>query len=266
MAPIVAWAVPDDANSRNTHAIEIPYLLSLLTPGGTVQSPPGILDLEQRYADHMLAIWPVAASAGAAQGGGMDASLHWSDEAQDRGWLLMRDAVAAQHPQQWALWTPQERVAAVAHAARPAVAPLFWAFRLMVGSGLVCLAVCALAFRHRKALAAGLAPRLMRAVQLALPLPWVAILSGWFVAEVGRQPWTIYGQLPTFHASLHPSLEAGVTHAFGMVLAGAVLAVAYAALVKLIWRAGPAGAPWQVTQVLGKVVAKLLPGSRSSNA
>jgi hypothetical protein len=32
---------------------------------------------------------------------------------------------------------------------------------------------------------------------LSFPLPFIAILTGWFTAEVGRQPWTIYGVLRT---------------------------------------------------------------------
>jgi len=32
------------------------------------------------------------------------------------------------------------------------------------------------------------------------PLPWIAILTGWFTAEVGRQPWTVYGVLRTAKA------------------------------------------------------------------
>lgn len=31
-----------------------------------------------------------------------------------------------------------------------------------------------------------------------LPAPWLAAEFGWFVAEYGRQPWTIYGMLPTY--------------------------------------------------------------------
>jgi cytochrome d ubiquinol oxidase subunit I len=35
---------------------------------------------------------------------------------------------------------------------------------------------------------------------LSFPLPWIAILTGWFTAEVGRQPWVVYGLLRTAHA------------------------------------------------------------------
>jgi cytochrome d ubiquinol oxidase subunit I len=35
----------------------------------------------------------------------------------------------------------------------------------------------------------------------ALPLPWLAIEGGWFLAEFGRQPWVVEGVLPTFYAA-----------------------------------------------------------------
>jgi cytochrome d ubiquinol oxidase subunit I len=35
---------------------------------------------------------------------------------------------------------------------------------------------------------------------ISFPLPFIAILTGWFTAEVGRQPWTVYGVLRTAHA------------------------------------------------------------------
>ncbi|MNI71004.1 Cytochrome bd ubiquinol oxidase subunit 1 [compost metagenome] len=38
----------------------------------------------------------------------------------------------------------------------------------------------------------------LRLAVLAIPLPWIAIESGWILAEVGRQPWAVEGVLPTF--------------------------------------------------------------------
>ena len=40
-------------------------------------------------------------------------------------------------------------------------------------------------------------PWLLKWAFWSLPLPWIACEAGWFVAEYGRQPWTIYGVLPT---------------------------------------------------------------------
>jgi cytochrome d ubiquinol oxidase subunit I len=82
----------------------------------------------------------------------------------------------------------------------PAVSPLFWSFRIMVGLGFYFIALFAVAFllaskrwltRYRSFLWFAF---------LSLPLPWIAAELGWIVAEVGRQPWVIEGVLPTFLA------------------------------------------------------------------
>ncbi len=41
---------------------------------------------------------------------------------------------------------------------------------------------------------------LLWAIFCSFPLPFIAILTGWFTAEVGRQPWTVYGLLRTSEA------------------------------------------------------------------
>jgi cytochrome d ubiquinol oxidase subunit I len=80
----------------------------------------------------------------------------------------------------------------------PKVAPIFWSFRLMVGLGLLFLFIfsCSFYYLVRKQLA----PQrwLLRLALFSIPLPWVAAELGWFVAEYGRQPWTISGILPTY--------------------------------------------------------------------
>ena len=70
----------------------------------------------------------------------------------------------------------------------------------MVASGFIMLAVFLAAFyystRHKIT-----QPRwLLKASLYSLPLPWVACEAGWFVAEFGRQPWSIAEILPV-HAS-----------------------------------------------------------------
>jgi cytochrome d ubiquinol oxidase subunit I len=57
---------------------------------------------------------------------------------------------------------------------------------------------------------------LLWATFLGFPLPFIAILTGWFTAEVGRQPWTVYGLLRTADA-MTPSLTAGAA-AFSLVV------------------------------------------------
>jgi cytochrome d ubiquinol oxidase subunit I len=79
---------------------------------------------------------------------------------------------------------------------RPAVAPLFFAFRLMVGIGVLMLAVSWTGtWLTRRGRAA---PRWMLWVLAAMTFSgWIATLAGWIVTEVGRQPWLVYGVLRT---------------------------------------------------------------------
>ncbi|GAB3901409.1 hypothetical protein GCM10027612_64750 [Microbispora bryophytorum subsp. camponoti] len=75
---------------------------------------------------------------------------------------------------------------------------------------------------------------------LALPLPAVAIISGWLLSEIGRQPWTVQGELMTA-ASVSPGVSLGevaTTLAVFTVLYG-VLAVAEGVLLVRHVKAGP---------------------------
>ena len=79
----------------------------------------------------------------------------------------------------------------------PKVAPLFWTFRIMVASGFTMLFIFGMAFYYCATRIADQKRWLMRMAVWAIPLPWIAAETGWFVAEYGRQPWTISGILPT---------------------------------------------------------------------
>jgi cytochrome d ubiquinol oxidase subunit I len=73
-------------------------------------------------------------------------------------------------------------------------------------------------------------------------LPFIAILTGWFTAEVGRQPWTVYGILRTADA-MTPSLTAGAA-AFSLIVYCLVYTFIFSFGTYYIYRllhAGPAG-------------------------
>jgi cytochrome d ubiquinol oxidase subunit I len=88
---------------------------------------------------------------------------------------------------------------------RPPVAMPFFAFRVMVGCAVLMLALVVLGgwLRWRGRLYD--TPMFLRLVQFAVPLGFVAVIAGWFVTEVGRQPWTVYGLFRTAE-SVSPSL------------------------------------------------------------
>jgi cytochrome bd ubiquinol oxidase subunit I len=79
----------------------------------------------------------------------------------------------------------------------PPVLIPFFAFRIMVGCGLVMLLVAWIgSYLNHKGRLEENRP-LLWATFLSFPLPYIAILTGWYTAEVGRQPWTVYGVLRT---------------------------------------------------------------------
>jgi cytochrome d ubiquinol oxidase subunit I len=89
---------------------------------------------------------------------------------------------------------------------RPPVAIPFFAFRVMVGCGLVMMALAWLGSLHLLInLSRGKQP-LLWLTFLSFPLPFIATLTGWFTAEVGRQPWSVYGVLRTADA-VTPTLD-----------------------------------------------------------
>ena len=86
----------------------------------------------------------------------------------------------------------------------PPVAPVFWAFRIMVGVGMLMLAVSWLgAIQMRRARHGdGLpAPWLLRVLVAMTFAGWVAVVAGWYVTEIGRQPWLVHGVLTVAQAA-----------------------------------------------------------------
>jgi cytochrome bd ubiquinol oxidase subunit I len=103
---------------------------------------------------------------------------------------------------------------------RPPVLPTFVSFRVMVGCGLIMLALAwlgsCLSIKHRLERYR----LLLWGIFLSFPLPFVAILTGWYTAEIGRQPWVIYGLLRTADA-MTPFLTAPAALT-SLILFGAV--------------------------------------------
>lgn len=91
---------------------------------------------------------------------------------------------------------------------RPPVAPVFFSFRLMVGCGLIMLLLAAWGGLQwwRGALESD--TRLLRALVLAGPIGFIAVLAGWITTEIGRQPWTVQGLLRTADAGSAVSASA----------------------------------------------------------
>ncbi len=74
---------------------------------------------------------------------------------------------------------------------RPPVLPTFISFRLMVGLGFLFILLAFIAFLKRDKIEEY--PKFLKILLYVIPLPYLAIELGWTLAEVGRQPWIVYG-------------------------------------------------------------------------
>ena len=100
----------------------------------------------------------------------------------------------------------------------PPVGVVFWAFRLMVGLGMLLALVLLLSVWFTWKDRIGSMKWLLWTAIVCIPLVYIAGQSGWVVAEVGRQPWTIQGLLPV-HVAIS-SLSAGAVKTTFFVFLG----------------------------------------------
>ncbi len=120
----------------------------------------------------------------------------------------------------------------------PPVAPVFWAFRVMVGVGLLMLAVSwFVTFQlRRQADISRYTAKILVAMTFA---GWLALLSGWYVTEIGRQPWLVYGVLTTAQAaSSVPATNIGFTLVMYLLLYVILLLAYVSAVFYLAKKAG----------------------------
>ena len=88
---------------------------------------------------------------------------------------------------------------------RPPVAVVYFAFRIMVGIGMLMLVTVYIGLFLWKKGSLFSSPRYLRFCTLVAPAGFIAVLAGWTTTEVGRQPWVIYGLMRTSEA-VTPSL------------------------------------------------------------
>jgi cytochrome d ubiquinol oxidase subunit I len=125
----------------------------------------------------------------------------------------------------------------------PAVLPLFWSFRTMVGLGFFFIALFATTFYFVSVRKIQNLRPLLWVLLLSLPLPWIAAELGWFVSEVGRQPWVIEGVLPTFLAVSSLSAANVMITLVGFVLFYSTLLVVDIYLMVKTVKTGPGPLP-----------------------
>jgi cytochrome d ubiquinol oxidase subunit I len=211
-ASFTAFGFPNDEAQRTEYAIHIPWLLGLIATRSVDGEVTGISELRAQHL-HRIERGMVAYAQLLKLRAGDKTPLTrelFEGTKEDLGFALLLKKYAPN-----VLDATDEQKRAAAKDTIPRVAPLFWSFRVMVGLGMLFLFIFAASFYFLAI--RNLAPQrwLMRLAVWSIPLPWVAAELGWFVAEYGRQPWTISGVLPTFLSV--SSLPAG--HVYGSLAA-----------------------------------------------
>jgi cytochrome d ubiquinol oxidase subunit I len=203
-AGITVVGLPNDKEQRTDYAIKIPYVLGLIATRSTDQQVTGIKELKSQFDVRIHNGMEAYAALTRLKSGdkSLEARAAFDAHKADLGFGLLLKKYAPN-----VIDATPAQIALAVNDTIPNVAPIFWSFRVMVGLGLLFLFIFSSSFYFlvRKRLS----PQrwLLKLAIVSIPLPWIAAELGWFVAEYGRQPWTISGILPTRLST--SSLQAG---------------------------------------------------------
>lgn len=209
-ASFTAFGIPDDEAMEVKYAVRIPWALGLIATRSVDEEVTGIRDLiienEERVRRGIIAHGYMEALRA---GDKSKATIKGFDEyKKDLGYgLLLKRYV--KDPAD----ATEKHIKQAAKDSIPPSLPMFWSFRIMVGLGMFMLVLMVLGFYYNARRRIEQKRWLLWLFLLGIPAPWIAIELGWFVAEFGRQPWSIHGVLPTFlsvsnltHADLYFSM------------------------------------------------------------
>ena len=207
--PAEPWkliALPDQNAQKDIFSIGLPYVLTPLVTH-TLNTPiPGIDELEeqakQKAVNGMKAVLALQDYAATKSPAAL-ATFRQNEGDMGYGFLAQRYAP----DQDLSKITPQLLPGVLDQTARasiPNVFVEFWSFRLMVGLGLIFVAVFAFGAYYSLKNELEKNRWVLKAAMWAIPLPVLACEYGWITAENGRHPWSVFEMLPTFmSASSH---------------------------------------------------------------
>lgn len=192
-----AIALPNQAERKNDFEISVPMLGGIIATRSLDKQYMGLVDLEARnearIRNGMLAYGLLEELRAQKKAGQIDEATkaQFLNVRQDLGYGLLLKRYTDK-----VVDATDTQIKAAAADSIPNVAPVFWSFRLMAAIGGLILVLLFAAFVQNlrgKTEKSGL---LLKALLWGLPLPWIAIECGWFLAEYGRQPWAITDVLP----------------------------------------------------------------------
>jgi len=193
-APLTIFALPNETTAHNDFAVEIPWVMGLIGTRSVSKQIPGIREIKEKNRARILSGMVAVGALERLQVDPHDAAAKGAFEQHkaDLGFGLLLKRFTADVVQA----SPAQIQMAV-DSTVPRVAPMFWSFRAMVALATLMLLLFMASFWASVKGACANRRWLLKWALWMIPVPWVACELGWFVAEYGRQPWTIYGVLPT---------------------------------------------------------------------
>ncbi|GGA77441.1 cytochrome bd oxidase subunit I [Brucella endophytica] len=198
-AAFTAFGFPDQEKRETHYAVHIPWVMGLIGTRSLDTQIPGINQQVAAAREHIvkgIAAYDALQKIRAAGGDKANVSPDIRDQFENNGKWLGYALLLKRYVDDPRLATPAD-ITKAANDTVPQVFPLFWAFRIMVGIGMFLILLTGTFFVLSARRSLDRHPWLLRVALWAIPLPWIAIECGWFVAEFGRQPWIIEGVLPT---------------------------------------------------------------------
>ena len=192
-AAFTLFGLPNQAEQRTDYAVKIPYVMGIIATRSVDKQVTGIKDLVSEHQGRIRNGMVAYELLGKLRAGDKsEQTLNaFNDAKKDLGYgLLLKkytDKVVDANEQQ---------IKQAALDSIPHVASIFWTFRIMVLSGLLMLLLFACAFWASARKNETGKRWLLKWALFSLPLPWIATQTGWWVAEHGRQPWSIGEVLP----------------------------------------------------------------------
>ncbi|GAA0783708.1 cytochrome bd-I ubiquinol oxidase subunit CydA [Roseibium denhamense] len=237
-ASFTAFGFPDQEARETHYALHIPYAMGLIGTRSLTDEIPGIAELvedaETRIRSGIIAYDALKEIRKDPNHAPADATALFEQHGKDLGFAYLLKRYVDD---------PREATAAdIAKAAEdtvPTVWPLFWAFRIMVGLGFAFIGVMAYFFYVASFKKMTFPRPALYLAVIMIPAPWIAAELGWFVAEYGRQPWTVDGVLPTALSVSHLSItQVAMTLAGFIALYSVLFLIEMGLMIKYI-RKGP---------------------------
>lgn len=210
-------AIPSQEEERNLFELQLPGFLSILVTHSLDGTVPSVKEIQEEAKTRIRNGIPAVQAMERLGKDPTDQQALATFEAHKAdvgyGFLVQRYAPDGDLTQ-----ITEADVELAAKDTIPEVWIIFWTFRIMVALGLLMLGYFVVAIVLTLSNKLKQSRRFLRLSVWMIPVPFIACEMGWIVAEMGRQPWTVYEILPTWLSASTHSVTYMVVSLTGFVL------------------------------------------------